>query len=49
VVWADSLVHPDVVALARPEAEVVGSAACPTRSCPACPQPSRRPPAWARS
>jgi precorrin-4/cobalt-precorrin-4 C11-methyltransferase len=27
VVWADSLVHPDVVALARPEAEVVGSAA----------------------
>jgi precorrin-4 C11-methyltransferase len=27
VVWADSLVHPDVVALARPGAEVVGSAA----------------------
>jgi precorrin-4/cobalt-precorrin-4 C11-methyltransferase len=27
VVWADSLVHPDVVALARSEAEVVGSAA----------------------
>lgn len=27
VVWADSLVHPDVVALARPDAEVVGSAA----------------------
>jgi precorrin-4 C11-methyltransferase len=26
VVWADSLVHPDVVALARPEAELVGSA-----------------------
>ena len=26
VVWADSLVHPDVLSLARPEAEVVGSA-----------------------
>jgi precorrin-4 C11-methyltransferase len=27
VVWADSLIHPDLLALARPEAEVVGSAA----------------------